>query len=87
MRWRYYTEEPAMDEPETRKRTEATDDRARPAERIGLFAGEDALPMLRRFLWGAFAVGVGGLVLAGVALWRFWFVPDYLRQIQQLLGR
>jgi hypothetical protein len=61
-----------MDERETR--TEVKDDRADATGRIALVAGEDAIPVLRRLVWGAVGVsGIGLLLLGTCAL--------YLREV------
>ena len=77
-------EDPAMDNPETRKEV-AHEDRADPDTGGGFYLGKNAVDLLRRALWGAAGVAFVGLVLAGTALWRFWNVPDFLKAIEQVL--
>ena len=81
--------DPAMDEPRTRKPEVASEDRADPGEDGAWFfvKGTDAVRMVRRYLRGGAVREWLWLVLAGVALWRFWNVPDFLRNIQEILGR
>jgi hypothetical protein len=78
-----------MDEPRTRKEVSSAEDRADPGEGGAWFfvRGADALRVVRGYLRGASIRDWLWLALAGVALWRFWFVPDYLRQIQSILGK
>lgn len=79
-----------MDESETRKKEVASDaDRADPGDSGGWFflKGADAIRVLRAFARWTLVLGALGLVLLSVALYRFWFVPDFLRNIQERVGR
>lgn len=72
-----------MDEPRIRKEASSAEDRADPADEGAWFfvRGTDAIRMVRRFLRGASVRDWLWLVLAGVAIWRFWGVPSLLADI------
>lgn len=76
---------------EEAKRKEAVDaaDRADPGDTGAWFfvRGTDAVRMVRRHLRAGTVRDWLGLVLAGIALWRFWGVPELLRNIQEIVGR
>jgi len=76
-----------MDEPDTRKEVASAEDRADPGEAGAWFfvRGADAIRMVRRYLRGATIRDWLWIALAGIALWRFWFVPDRLSEIAQIL--
>lgn len=78
-----------MDEPKTRKEVASDADKADLGGSGGWFfvKGTDAVRVLRALSRWAVILGLLGLALLSIGLYRFWYVPDFLRTIQEKVGK
>ena len=73
-----------MDEAKARKQ-EVAGDRADADTAGGFFLGTNALPVVRRFLWGVLGVGGLGVLLLGGVWWTLSGIGGILRAIEVVL--